>query len=624
MGELKYLKKIYDAILSFDIPKLDYWIPKLWQDENSHNDLTRVKPKEFFLRSFERILESKKGYHYINNLPASPLVYCLLLRYTTTFDHNLDEKISLEPLFEKFYETGTILKTFSLLPYLKKLGVDILYLLPIYEIGKLGKKGNLGSPYAYKHPLKIDPRLGEPFLNVSIEEQFKALVEACHFMGIKVVVEFVFRTASLDCDLALEHPEWFYWVEEEALLNGMYKPPQYDDNELLLINQKVQNNDLTNLIPPKDDYKNLFTPPPTSVFKEGDRIIGITKDGKRVTIPYGFADWPPNDVQPLWTDVTYLRYYDHPDYNYIAYNTIRMYSRELIKEGKRVEDLWNFIAEIIPYYIKNFDIDGAMIDMGHAIPNELLSEIISRSRKLKENFIFWEENFSVTEKSRIDGYDATLGYLFFDQAEPSKLKTIISKFEKHQYPLPFFLSPENHNTPRSARFGCDFNKLVYTFNSFLPGIKFILSGFEFCHNLPYNTGLCFTEREIANLPPSKLPLFSAIQFDWKNEHIFETITTINKILHDEKIIEERFETYVLESLNLDNPYIVGYKRILKDSVIYVIGNFSSSEQTFQLENQQELLMNSLILLGDFCIKNDECIILKPYCYLVLKTHLSSS
>ena len=55
------------------------------------------------------------------------------------------------------------------------------------------------------------------------------------------------------------------------------------------------------------------------------RWVGVLDDGTRVRIPGAFADWPPDDNQPPWTDVTYLRMYDHPDFNYMAYNTIRMY-----------------------------------------------------------------------------------------------------------------------------------------------------------------------------------------------------------------------------------------------------------------------------------------------------------
>jgi glycosidase len=42
---------------------------------------------------------------------------------------------------------------------------------------------------------------------MTLEEQFKALVEAAHCLGIKVVTEFIFRTSSKDSPIAITHPE---------------------------------------------------------------------------------------------------------------------------------------------------------------------------------------------------------------------------------------------------------------------------------------------------------------------------------------------------------------------------------------------------------------------------------
>ncbi|MCX7908517.1 MAG: alpha-amylase family glycosyl hydrolase [Ignavibacteria bacterium] len=621
MGETKTLIKLFDTIQNSNLYVKNYFIPSIWENFDSIYEIKKVEPKQFFLSSLEKILNNqnrKIGFSF----PESPLTYCMLLRYTTTFDHNQDNKISLEPIEGVLFETGTFLKSISILPYLKNLGVDIIYLLPISEIGIYGRKGNLGSPYAYKNPLKIDPKLSEPFLNLTLEEQFKAFVEACHILGMKVVLEFVFRTASIDSDLAIEQPNWFYWVKENKVIDGTYKPPVFDKLELEQIFKKIENRDFSNLIEPKQEYKNLFTETPKKVFREDNRIIGILESGERVTIPSAFADWPPNDTQPLWTDVTYLKYYDHPDFNYIAYNTVRMYSKELQEEGQKIEPLWNYLTSIIPYYINNFDIDGAMIDMGHAIPEELLNEIIKRARKEKENFLFWEENFSVTEKSKKYGYNATLGYLFFDQNEPTKLIDIVSKLESKYYPLPFFLASENHNTPRSAKLSAKFNELVFAFNSFLPGIRFILSGFELCHTLPYNTGLCFSEDELNSFTPINLPLFSAVEFTWNSENIVDTIRQINTFLEDSKLIYESFDSYSINIIKTNNKSIVGYSRQSGNTEYIVFGNFSKNKQKFDFENSFETIRKSEILLGNFCLDHQNQLILEPYAFIVLKKQIT--
>ena len=113
--------------------------------------------------------------------------------------------------------------------------------------------------------------------------------------------------------------------------------------------------------------------------KENGRYIGLSDGGKRVRIPGAFADWPPDDNQPPWNDVTYLRMYTHPDFNYIGYNTIRMYDARLARPEHVNRPLWDRIVGIIPYYQREFNIDGVMIDMGHALPMALKAEMVKKA-----------------------------------------------------------------------------------------------------------------------------------------------------------------------------------------------------------------------------------------------------
>ena len=59
-------------------------------------------------------------------------------------------------------ETGTFVKTLALLPLLKKMGIDTLYLLPISQYSTKNKKGDLGSPYGVSNFFKLDPNLKDP------------------------------------------------------------------------------------------------------------------------------------------------------------------------------------------------------------------------------------------------------------------------------------------------------------------------------------------------------------------------------------------------------------------------------------------------------------------------------
>ncbi|MGQ9818358.1 MAG: alpha-amylase family glycosyl hydrolase [Candidatus Kapaibacteriales bacterium] len=589
MHRLENLELIYEEITKTCQRGQNYWIPSVWLPQsNSSCKLIKINMFDFFSKQIDFVLSFKaKEKPRIREI--KPIVYNLFPRYTTAFDHNLDGEISIESIDGVFYETGTLLKSIALLPYLISLGVDIIYLLPVFEIGIDGRRGNLGSPYAIKNHFKFDPRLSEPFLEVPLQTQFKAFVEACHHLGIKVILEFVLRSVSLDCDLVFDHPEWFYWVYDERC-KDILLPPDFTKEELVLIQQKVKSKDFESLPAPNKSYQGLFASPPQMVYKVGDKVFGKTENGSVVRIPNAFADWPPDDKQPIWSDVTYLKYFDSPEFNYIAYNTIRMYDKKLNRKEFYNLSLWNYLIGVIPHYIHHYNIDGAMIDMGHAMPKELLDEVISKAKKSKEGFILWEENFQVANQSKENGYDAVVGYLFFDQHNQNKVRELIIRMEKKEFPIPFFLTGETHNTSRTARFGCSFNRLIWTFNSFLNGLRFILTGFELCEVIPVNTGLGFSEDEIKKLPPERLPLFSSLSLDWVSFFIGDTIRQINE-LHDNVFAFINYNIKSFEDLPsirlvITNALdIVGYEvQIDEMRTIIVLGNFSRENRAFSFSN----------------------------------------
>ena len=367
---MKNLQKLLSKILELKGTELDtinYNIPGLWI--NSVNRVEKVNPIDYFQSQINGIIANKNTDHHNKPLVDS-IIYNLMPRFTTAFNHYSAD--FNEP--NVFKSSGTFLKTIALLPYLKSLGTDIIYLLPVTSIGKHNKKGNLGSVYAVRNPYSLDDNLSEDVLGLDTELQFKALIEASHLLGIKVIAEFIFRTASVDSDLAFTHPQWFYWVKEDII--DEYASPTFNDVELMSIKQKIEAKDYTSLPNPSEKYKQLFTETPKKVYKDGEKYVGILETGERCVVPGAFADWPPDDNQPIWSDVTYLKIFDNPKFNYIAYNTVRMYDAELNKNKYIQKDLVDHITNVVPYYIENFDIDGIMLDMGHALPEQVRKAII--------------------------------------------------------------------------------------------------------------------------------------------------------------------------------------------------------------------------------------------------------
>lgn len=508
-----------------------YNVPGLWVDPAGPPTRRTVNPYRFYLERVEEILHQPptpplRGPNGIWSRQA--VTYNLLVRATTAFDHDGDGRLSLEPIGDGWQETGTFLKSIALLPMLRSMGFNTVHLLPVTAVGVDGHKGNLGSVYAIRNPYRLDDRLAEPALGLEPEEECAAFVQAAHHLGMRVVVEFALRTASLDADGAAEHPEWFYWIRADVpdrapddLREDAYGAPVFTPEELAIIKERVARGERTDLIPPHPVYRRLFTPPPPpgSVHKEGLRWIGVLPDGTRVRIPGAFADWPPDDPQPPWTDVTYLRLYDHPDFNYIAYNTVRMYDARLARPENAVESLWQRIVEILPYYIRRFGIDGAMIDMGHALPPDLKRRIVEAARAVHPEFAFWDETFSYDHGLVEEGYNAVIGNYWWAAWRPEHLVDgLLRPLARTGLPLPFFAGPESHNTPRAAARpgGLAAARMAWALGCILPAIPFCHSGLELAETVPVNTGLDFTREELPAYPPERLALFSAVAYGWEN------------------------------------------------------------------------------------------------------------
>jgi len=568
------LDKIQD-FLKYTAPRKQVYIPKLWIDKNE-SGLSLVNYADFLSAKIDEIKMQASMSKIISDADwtRKAIVYNLFVRYFTAFDHNQDGKLGNGPndttLNEHgIRETGTFIKTIGMLPYLKSLGINTIHLLPITTIGLKGRKGDLGSPYAIKNPYKIEPSLADPIVNATVEEQFKALVEAAKLMGMRVVQEFIFRTAAIDSDLIREHPDWFYWIYKGV----DYTPPRFKEEDLRLIKQIPKGKG--KYIPPPDNYRKKFVIPPqdkTDEFK----------------IASAFADWPPDDLQPPWTDVTYLRLYNYNykssnNYNYIAYNTIRYYDPVLAKPQNINQALWRYIEQIIPYFQKNFGIQGAMIDMGHALPKDLKKRIINSARRIDPEFAFWDENFENKKGTKSEGYNAVIGGAWYNITKRNGFKKQIKSANKKQ-PLPFFGTAETHNSPRYG-VGNKQKRIAswILFNLMPQAIPFIHNGFELEEKLPVNTGLNFNQSELAKLNDQKLPLFNKSALSWETKN--HIVTAIKKI---ESLKEKHpwiFDGQNLEIISTDNSKVLGFYKKEKQQQLMVLfnTNFYRTE-SFHLKN----------------------------------------
>lgn len=109
-------------------------------------------------------------------------------------------------LYEVFVRNHSEEGTFEMvredLERIHSMGVDVLWLMPHYPIGKEERKGSLGSPYSIMDYKTCEGSLGTL-------QDFERLANKVHELGMKLMIDIVFNHTSRDSAFVKEHPEWY-------------------------------------------------------------------------------------------------------------------------------------------------------------------------------------------------------------------------------------------------------------------------------------------------------------------------------------------------------------------------------------------------------------------------------
>lgn len=128
----------------------------------------------------------------------------------------------------QYTKSGTIKEFETHLPRLQKLGVGILWFMPIQPIGVLERKGTHGSYYSIRDYFSVDPACGTL-------DEFAAMVEKIHQLGMYVILDWVANHTSWDNVLTQTHP-YFYSCNEK----GGFKPPNAEWTDVIELNYSVR------------------------------------------------------------------------------------------------------------------------------------------------------------------------------------------------------------------------------------------------------------------------------------------------------------------------------------------------------------------------------------------------
>lgn len=102
----------------------------------------------------------------------------------------------------QFSPEGNIAGFRQQIPRLKRLGVKVLWFMPIHPIGLKNRKGTLGSYYSVANYKAVNPEFGTL-------AEFKSMVDEIHQNDMKVLIDWVPRHTAWDNPWIKKHPEYY-------------------------------------------------------------------------------------------------------------------------------------------------------------------------------------------------------------------------------------------------------------------------------------------------------------------------------------------------------------------------------------------------------------------------------
>ncbi len=261
---------------------------------------------------------------------------------------------------------GTFADCEKLLPDIKNLGFDVLYLSPIHPIGKTNRKGknnsqvcepeDPGSPWAIGSAegghKAIHPELGTL-------EDFRGLVETAKQYDIEIAMDIAFQ-CSPDHPYVKEHPEWFRWRPDNTVQFAENPPKKYED--ILPFNFETE------------QWKELWEELKSIVvfwIEQGVRIFRVDNPH---TKPFVFWQWLISEIKKNYPETIFLaEAFTRPklmcrlakigfdqSYTYFAWRNTKYEIEKYIKELTQSEsalylrpNFWPNTPDILTQYLQN-------------------------------------------------------------------------------------------------------------------------------------------------------------------------------------------------------------------------------------------------------------------------------
>ena len=291
-----------------------------------------------------------------------------------------------------YSQEGTFNAITQDLERIKNLGVDIIYLCPIHEIGELKRKGTYGSPYAVKDYYSITPDYGTL-------DDFKSLINKVHELGMKIIIDMVFNHTSPDSVMLKEHPNYYFYR------NGKNANKVGDWSDIIDLETSLEatQNYLVDVLKywksiGVDGFRfDVASMVNINVFKKAREVLPKGTIFLAESISTDFYEYLSKTGVYVSSDDDLMPYFDY-EYNYNWYHDLEDY----ILGKKTLDDLINNInidKNIRTNCLENHDRDRIA---SLAMNNKALLSLLSFSFFLKGSaFIYMGQEYGIKHKPEL-------------------------------------------------------------------------------------------------------------------------------------------------------------------------------------------------------------------------------
>ncbi|WP_242158008.1 alpha-1,4-glucan--maltose-1-phosphate maltosyltransferase [Aestuariivivens sediminis] len=193
---------------------------------------------------------------------------------------------------------GTFKDCERLLPRIKNMGFDVVYLPPIHPIGEVNRKGKNNTTEAKPGDVGSTWGVGSRFgghkaihPDLGTLNDFKSLIQRAKDNNLEIAMDYALQAAP-DHPWVKEHPQWFKWRPDGTVQYAENPPKKYQD--ILPIYWESQ------------DYKNLWNECLDILLYWIDCGIEIFRVDNPHTKPFYFWNWIIEKVKAKHPNVIFL------------------------------------------------------------------------------------------------------------------------------------------------------------------------------------------------------------------------------------------------------------------------------------------------------------------------------